>query len=367
LYFPDGEQNKQPRHGKKLRKRRLTVIGGAVAVVLVAGTGATLYATGTLSSIIHPIDDYQGSSGDTVQFTITEGETGEEIATNLAQAGIIKSFDAFYKLILKSNPVFIPGVFELRAHMSAKDALAGLLNSDTRLVNEVVIPEGTILPKVVSLLAAATSIPASDFEAVVKDPKSLSLPGGAKTAEGFLFPATYNFSPNMTAREIIEQMVARTLTALDKAGVTADKRFEVITMASLVQKEAGSNSDMYKVARVFTNRLNESLWPSLLMESDATVAYGTGNTDKINTTNAQRADETNLYNTYVHPGPLVAPISNPGDSAIDAVLHPADGKWLYFVAVNFDTGETVFSETLAQHEAAVAQSQKWWRAHPEYQ
>lgn len=367
MYFPDGEQNKQPRHGKKLRSRRVVVIASIVAVALVGGGAATLFATGALSSMIHPVDDYQGATGDTVQFIIAEGETGEEIATNLAQAGIIKSFEAFYSLILKSNPVFIPGVFELRAHMSAKDALAALLNTDKRLVNDVVIPEGTILSKVVGILADATKLPASDFESVVKDPKSLGLPDAAKTAEGFLFPATYNFSPNMTAREIIAQMVARTMTALDKAGVAENKRFEVITMASLVQKESGSVKDMYKVSRVFQNRLNPDMWSSRLMESDATVAYGTGNTNKIETTPAQRADESNPYNTYAHPGPLVAPISNPGDSAIDAVLNPADGKWLFFVAVNFDTGETVFSETMAQHEAAVKQSQEWWRAHPEYQ
>jgi UPF0755 protein len=368
LYFPDGEQNKQPRHGRRLRRRGVAIIIAA-SLVVVGGAGVALYATGTLSTILHPVADYSSDSGAEVQFTIAEGDGGQTIAENLAAAGIVKSFDAFYKLLVRTNPepVFIPGVYTLKAHMSAQSALAALTNQKNRLVNQVVIPEGTILPKVLVALSQATKIPVADFEAVTSQPQTLGLPAEAKTAEGFLFPATYNFSPNQSAKQILQTMVDRTMASLDKAGVAPADRFKVITKASLVQKESGSVKDMYKVSRVFTNRLDETLWPSLLLESDATVAYGTGNTNKIETTPAQRADASNIYNTYVHPGPLAAPICNPGDSAIDAALHPAAGKWLYFVAVNFDTGETVFSETLAQHEAAVAKSQEWWRAHPEYQ
>ena len=162
-------------------------------------------------------------------------------------------------------------------------------------------------------------------------------------------------------------MVDRTMADLNEVGVAEADRWRVITFASLVQKESGSVKDMYKVSRVFTNRLDKNIWSSQLLESDATVAYGTGHTNMMNTTDAERADTGNPYNTYAHPGMLFAPISNPGADAIDAALHPVAGKWLYFVAVNFDTGETVFSETLAQHEKAVAQSQAWWQAHPEYQ
>jgi len=97
------------------------------------------------------------------------------------------------------------------------------------------------------------------------------------------------------------------------------------------------------------------------LESDATVSYGTGRTHTVWTTPAERADTSNPYNTYANPGLPIGPIGAAGDLAIDAALHPADGPWFYFVPVNLDTGETVFSTTLAEHNAAVRQLQEWCR------
>jgi UPF0755 protein len=370
VYYPDGDHEKRPRHARSIRRRRGLVIGIIVAVgVLIAGTGGALVATGTLSSWLHPVEDFTTAGTGSVEFTIHEGDIGEDIARNLEEAGVTKSFDAFYRLLLKTNPspVFIPGVYSLKKQMSASAALAALLDENNRLVNQAVIPEGTILSKVLTILAQETSIPRADFVAAASNPQAFGLPKQAKTLEGFLFPATYNFSPNQTADQILQQMVDRCFDDLNNAGVAPEDQWRVITFASLIQKESGSVKDMYKVSRVFTNRLDADIWPSQLLESDATVAYGTGHTNMMNTTAAERADAGNPYNTYVHPGMLSAPISNPGADAIDAALHPVAGKWLFFVAVNFDTGETVFSETLAQHERAVAQSQEWWQAHPEYQ
>lgn len=359
---------KRPRHQRRSRNRGAVIASILVALVLIGGGGFYLAASGTLSSILHPVADYNGTGQGSVEFTINKGDIGSDIATNLNKAGVTKSYDAFYKLLLRAHPdpVFIPGVYSLKKEMSASAALAALQDSKNRLVNQVVIPEGTIMSKVFSLISAKTGIPVSDFEAAAKNPQDYGVPSQAKTLEGFLFPATYSFSPNESAKDIISTMVARCIQALNDAKVSQSNWWHVITLASLVQKEAGSVPDMYKVSRVFTNRLNPTLWPTGLLESDATVAYGSGNTNSWNTTVAERADQSDPYNTYVHPGMLYAPISNPGSAAIDAVLHPAVGKWLYFVAVNLETGETVFSETLAQHEKAVAQSQAWWQEHPNY-
>ena len=370
MYFPDGEQSKQPKHGIRTSRRRRPLLISLLVVgaVIVAGASVAVLGREAISSYLHPVADFSGTGSSSLEFVIAEGDTGETIAKGLVSAGITKSFESFYKLILKQDPspVFIPGVYSLKKEMSAQAALEALLNPKNRLVNEVVIPEGTILPKVFALLSAATKIPVAEFEAAAKVPADFGLPKQALTLEGYLFPATYSFSPNMTATDLLQQMVTRTFAALDKAQVPASDQFRVITLASLVQKEAGSVKDMYKVSRVFQNRLNKQIWPTLLLQSDATVAYGTGHTNTWNTTDAERADAGNVYNTYVHPGMLKAPISNPGEDAIDSVLNPASGKWMFFVAVNLETGETVFSETLGQHEAAVAQSQAWWQAHPEY-
>ena len=133
-------------------------------------------------------------------------------------------------------------------------------------------------------------------------------------------------------------------------------------LASIVQREAGSNLDDFpKVARVFQNRLDQGM----NLESDATVAYGTGNTHTVWTTDAERADASNRYNTYANPGLPIGPIGNPGDVAINAAIRPADGPWLFFVPVNLATGETVFSSTIEEHEAAVARLQEWCAASEE--
>jgi UPF0755 protein len=151
--------------------------------------------------------------------------------------------------------------------------------------------------------------------------------------------------------------------SLDAAGVPVENRYRTVVFASLVQREARVADDFPKVARVFQNRLDQG-WR---LQSDATVAYGTGATDRVTTTDAERNDASNIYNTYQRDGLPPAPISNPGDVAIQAVLQPADGTWLYFVTVNLETGETVYSTTDAEHNAAVAQWQAWMRDHPEYQ
>ena len=133
-------------------------------------------------------------------------------------------------------------------------------------------------------------------------------------------------------------------------------------MAGLVQREAGSNpDDFYKVARVFYNRLDQGI----NLESDATVAYGTGNLHTVWTEPEERADPSNLYNTYANPGLPVGPIGLPGDDAIDAALHPADGPWLFFVPINLATGETVFSETADEHQANVDRLLEWCDASAE--
>ncbi len=157
-------------------------------------------------------------------------------------------------------------------------------------------------------------------------------------------------------------MVDEMNTRLDALGVDPDDRYDVVTFAALVQREAGSNLDDFgKIARVFQNRLDEG-WK---LQSDASVAYGTGNLDTVWTTTAERADAGNLYNTYVHYGLPVGPIGLPGEVALSAVIKPTRGPWFFFVPIDLRTGETKFSETAAQHGAAVSELQAWCRASEE--
>jgi UPF0755 protein len=337
-------------------------------IVVVAGIGTYGYATygaqiRTALGIHGPIDYTGSGDGKPATVTILSGQIGGDIAKSLAKAGITKTSTAFYDLLLKetTQPDFQPGTYKMQKQMSAKAALASLLNPKNRVESNVVIPEGLTLPQVFAALAAGTGIPVADFQAAAKDYTAFGIPKQAPSLEGFLFPATYQFGPGLSAKTILQDMVDRMNQSLASHGVSAADELKVLTLASIIQKEAGSTTNFYKVSRVFTNRLEQGMD----LQSDATVSYGAGS-KTIETTNAQRADANNPYNTYVHPGLPIGPIAAPGDTAIDAALHPVAGKWLYFVLVNGYTGATVFSDTLAEHNVAVVQWQTWLRAHPTF-
>jgi UPF0755 protein len=211
-------------------------------------------------------------------------------------------------------------------------------------------------------LSAATGISVDEFEAATADPSVFGIPEKAPSVEGFMFPATYEFNPTQDATSIVQTMVDEMNVRLDALGVAPGDRYDVVTFAALVQREAGSNpKDFGRIARVFQNRLDDG-WK---LQSDASVAYGTGNLDTVWTTDAERADAANLYNTYVHKGLPVGPIGLPGEVALRAVLTPTAGPWFFFVPVNLKTGKTKFSETAAQHSAAVSELQAWCRASEE--
>ncbi|MBF4462451.1 MULTISPECIES: endolytic transglycosylase MltG [unclassified Rathayibacter] len=355
--------------GATRRRSRRGLIGGllALGVFLALVTLAVAIFLDPVRALFAEPEatDYTGTGTSDVVFTIHEGDAGSDIAKNLVTDGVIKSYDPFYALLVAQSPepVFQPGAYSLKAEMSSKAALSALLNPTTRLANTFVIPEGTALKDALPLIADGSGVALSDLEAAAADYGSFGLPAEATSLEGFLFPATYDINDGTSAHDILQTLVTRTYQSLDTAGVPVENRYRTIVFASLVQREARVAEDFPKVARVFQNRLDQGM----RLQSDATVAYGTGATDRVTTTDAERDDASNPYNTYQHDGLPPGPISNPGDVAIDAVLHPADGTWLYFVTVNLETGETVYSTTDAEHNAAVAQWQAWMRDHPEYQ
>lgn len=349
------------------RKRLVAII--VAAVVVVGGTGAgvawTLFEEEIRSVLGLPAhNDYTGlGTAPEVTIVIAPGDFGDAVAQQLVDKGVTKSFDAVYDLLLAdASLTFTPGTYVLNTAMSARAALDILTNPANRIVAGVTIPEGTVLPTALQLLSDETGIPLADFESAAADPQLYGVPAEAPSLEGYLFPATYEFDDGVTAQQVLQRLVSETFTRLDARGVEPADRHRVLTLAALIQREAGSNAaDFPKVARVFLNRI-EADW---LLQSDATVAYGTGNLDTVWTTDAERADESNPYNTYVHAGLPIGPIGLPGEIAIDAALNPAAGEWFFFVPVNLKTGETVFSETTAQHDAAVAQLRAWCRASDE--
>lgn len=341
-----------------MRKGQLIAIVLAIVVLV---TGATGYAfRGQIRATLDSISgvDYEGSGSGTVNLVINAGDTGEQVASNLVKLGITKDFTFTYKRIIARNPNFIPGTFVLHKQMSANAALDLIADPSSKVVTRVTIKEGLRIGTVLKQLSKASGIPIADFEAAVSDPTVYGLPATLPNMDGYLFPATYELEPNTNATTIIRNMVLRMQDELKKFGVADADRHKVLTMASIIQKEARLTPDFYKVSRVFYNRIQQGMH----LQSDATVSYGSGGTT-VTTTDAERADG-NGYNTYVHAGLPIGPIGAPGATAIDAALHPVNGSWLYFCAINLKTGETVFSTTYAEHGKAVKQWQQWMRDNP---
>ncbi len=338
----------------------------SVVIVLAIGVGAAYAAVGPqirdVLGLSEPVD-FVGAGTDEVVITITNGQVGGDVAETLANAGVTKTYEAFYRLLLtKPDVSFQPGSYTVRKGMSAQSALDALLDPANKVFTQVVIPEGTTLPGVLGRLAdvsESTGVTREQLDAAAADLASFGLPPEAPSLEGYLFPATYSFDPGLTAKDMLQKLVTEMFTRLDSLGVAPADRHRVLTLAALTQKEGGSSDDFFKVARVWENRIARGM----NLESDATVSYGSGGTT-ISTTDEERADVSNPYNTYARPGLPVGPISNPGQDAIDATLAPAEGPWLFFVLIDGETGETAFSETFAEHSAAVRVWQQWLRDHP---
>jgi len=351
------------------KKRRLTWLWVLLTLLVIGAVGSVAAWTMFEPQIRKvlgwelPIDFTTTGNGEEALVVIKSGDIGSDVAKTLFDAGVTMTSESFYKLLLASDPAptFQPGTYALQKEMSAKSALALLQDPASRVVSHVVIPEGKTIKQVLAALADGTGIDIAEFEAAAADLAGLGVPATEPSLEGYLFPATYTFDPGISAHDVLQIMVNRMYQSLDAAGVAVDDRHRVLTLAALIQKEGGSPTDFYKVSRVFTNRIDIGM----LLQSDATVSYGSGGTS-ISTTGAERSDASNPYNTYVHPGLPVGPIAAPGDDAIDAALNPVDGPWLYFVLINGETGETAFSSTLAEHNASVKVWQAWLRAHPDF-
>ena len=290
-------------------------------------------------------EDYSGTGNGEVIIEVQDGQTLSEIGTTLKENGVVASADSFIDAAASNDQAQTigPGYYRLAERMSAQAALEAMLDPANQVVIRAVIPEGLREEQVVRRLVEASDIPAARFEAAIKDASALGLPKWAKgNAEGFLFPATYEFPPTAGARDMIEAMItryneaARSLDFVTRSKRTGYSPYEVMVIASLVQAE-GHPDDYGKVSRVIYNRLAAGM----PLQLDATVNYALKKSE-INLSPDEIATSS-PYNTYQNTGLPPTPINQPGEAAMDAALEPDKGDWLYFVAVNPDTGETKFT------------------------
>jgi UPF0755 protein len=346
------------RHGRGRRRkksrtgRKLAPLVAILFLFAVAGGGG--YAGYTVLDRIMNPPDYSGDGTGAVTVWIHDGDTVSAMARRLQQAGVIKSVSAFMK-IAKTDPratSIQPGYYHLRLHMSARSAFALLLSSASR-AGRLTIPEGERVADVLQLLAKKTGIPLKDFQKAAKNTKALGLPSYAQgQLEGYLYPFTYDPGPKATATQVLREMVAqfkRVAADVDlenRARALKMSPHDVVTMASLVQAESGTQEDMPKIARVIDNRLHNPQPYLHRLQLDSTVLYGLHKKGIV----ASVADikSATPYNTYKRYGLPPGAIDNPGEVALRAVLAPASGPWIYFVTTDPAHHVTKFTASYAE-------------------
>ena len=346
---PGGRRAEKPRR-RGPRWGRLILVLAILGALFYGGK----YVWDRADGFLNGPEDFTGQGTGEVVVEIPEGANGQQIANVLFEEGVVASAEAFYQLSLQDAraQAVQPGFYTLREKMSADAALTALSDRTNRVEGRVTIPEGARVAQIPELVEASSEISAADVKAELDNPGELGLPADAEgNPEGFLYPATYTIEPGTTARELLQQMVARGLEVeeeLDietRAQALGYTRTEILTIASILEYEVDTD-DFARGARVIYNRLD--VGEALRM--DSTVHYISGRSGDVFTTDEERNSDS-PYNTYRFPGLPPGPIGSPGEASIEAALNPESGDWMYFVA-DPETGETTFTNTYAEHQAA---------------
>ncbi len=335
-----GDQLPPSRNANSWSKR--VVVGAGLIASL-----AIIYGIYSLLGAGSESNDYVGSGTGSVSITVSRGESLTQIGTTLQAAGVVKSVEIFISAAANNEQsgTIGPGVYTMQLQMSGESALLLMLDPASRAASRLVLPEGLRLGETVALAASATGLPATDFEQVLENPDALALPSWSESRpEGFLFPATYDLVGDENAESILNALVKRfnesaiSIDLESRAAQAGRNPYEVLIVASLLEGEV-TPEDFAKVAAVVYNRL-EAKVP---LQLDSTVSYALGIHELELSADQLKTDSP--YNTYEVTGLPPTPINSPGEAALEAALSPARGKWLYFVTVNPDTGETKFAKT----------------------
>lgn len=353
--------------GAKKKKRRTPAaapaeqgkLGRLTAVVI------ALVVIGTAILFFGWYPSKMGSGGGTmVRFRLQGSETPAQIIEILSSNGIIQDKGLFNVYYRTRGGWAARGDHMIPDNISVGEVIARLQRRGS--TTKVVFPEGWTHFDMARRLEKQGVCDVRKFNDAASNKKLLDEIGiHGDTAEGFLFPATYDLpmdsDPEEVVRTLVKTFETRWSHLADLHGrEIADienglgwNRRQIVTLASIVEKEAANDDERPLVASVFYNRLRDPAFEPKLLQSDPTAAYGCLVSDAptclgfTKITHDVLEDEKNPYNTYKHPGLPPGPIANPGGKSLEAAMAPASTKYLFFVAKN---GKTHFSETYAEHE-----------------
>lgn len=338
-----------------IKKHKPSRSRGTAAIVLLLAVIAVL---GSMGGII--MSDRAGVklNAESISLNIQNGASASGIAQQLSDEGIIK-FPLVFKLEARRNNYAAsikPGQLVINNGMSYREILE-LLCSDNRGTRKLIIPEGFEQKQIQERVSSEGFCTAEEFEAATHDAYGydflVGLPDRQYRLEGYLYPDTYNIPEGATAHDIIDMMLTEfnnhvtdemkgKIAGLPVSGLTLDN---VITLASVIERETDSEAERAKVAGIFYNRLNKGM----KLQSCATVQYILGERKPVLSISDTQIDSP--YNTYVYSGLPAGPIANPGIECIRAALDPEKTDYLYFVADK--NGNHIFSKTYEEHLAAM--------------
>ncbi len=363
------------RRKRRVRKRRPPAEPSRTRAVLVwvaLAVGAVVAGLASYLLVVYPAGAGPGKGKD-VELVIAPEASRAEVIAELEGLGLVQSRRLFTIYVTLVNARFSPGRHLLTDEVGPGELVARLERLDGATRAKVTIPEGWTRFDIAKRLHALGVASSTAFLDATTDRALLHELGiEAESAEGWLFPATYDLPKNSDPRDVVRRLKAemdRRYGALEQAhrlGLSQLEsslgwgRKEILTLASMVEKEAAVDDERPIVASVFLNRLRDPAFKRKVLQCDPTAGYGclaakeripacAGFAGKI--THAVNFDPMNAYSTYVHEGLPPGPIANPGSKSIQAVLAPASTKYLYFVAR--EGRRHTFSESLDEHNTAV--------------
>ena len=330
-------REERPRPGRP-RKRRGRLVALLVVLLLTFGlVGGAVVAGERVLDKLRGSDapDFEGQGSGEAVVQIEPGDTAGDVADTLLEKGVVASRKAFFD-VAATDPratKLQPGFYQLRLKMSAAAAFELLLDPASRLVGRVTIPEGRNVEQTLEILAKNTEIPLEQYQAAAKDPSKLGLPPYAKNGlEGFLFPATYEIEPGTTAPQVLTMMIDRFEQAAETVGLEEGAQrlgltpYEVVIVASLIEREVKFDDEYGKVARVVYNRLEQGIPLGI----DAAIAFGVGKNAGEPLTKSDLAKDT-PYENRRKTGLPPTPIASPGEATLAGAMNPVEGDILYYV------------------------------------
>lgn len=351
-----------------MKPERAVLAATLVGLIALLGIGVWLLSStpGTLENEAPPrLGPTRAPGSDIIVVHIDEGDSANTIGEELEEAGAIESARLFRVLasLMGVGDHLAPGDYEFQRGETALTAVRRISQGITASLI-VTIPEGLRAEEIGELLERRGVVSAADFHRALSDQYNASFlsqrPPGA-SLEGFLFPATYGFARGATAHDVVQQL----LTAFDNRyqasltpAVTANRSlYAVVTLASIVEREAQVAQERPVIASVFSNRLEEGI----PLQADPTVQYALGSDPASVAQFGYWKGELTLtdldvdspYNTYANPGLPPGPIANPGLDSLLAAAQPAQTNYLFFVAK--PDGSHAFAETLEEHRRNVCQ------------